>query len=961
VVDEGEPNDIGHAPTVESTPEDRSDELGSAASLLRGLADAPGGPIEGPLRPGQRVADKYEVERAVGEGGMGVVYLARDVRLERDIALKVGSAISSAGLARMEREAQTLARLSHPNVVVIHEVGEVEGRAFVAMEHVAGGTARTWLRAKPRTTREIVTLFCAAGDGLAAAHAAGIVHRDFKPDNVLVGEDGRPRVADFGLAREVAGDVDEQPDKPSIEITRAGAIVGTPAYMAPEQLAGEAVDARADQFAFAAALWEALYGLRPFPGNTPDEVKAAIETSEPRTAAKDRRVPRDVELALRRALRPIAADRWPSLAGLLAELRHDRARRRRTFALAAGGLVLVAAGVTVPLVMRGPAPCTDDAAALAPTWNDTRAAALAHAFAAVNGATVWTSLRPRVDHYAQGWIAAHHDACKATRIDGSQSEALLDRRMMCLIAARAQLEAVLAGWTANGRSIVAQAPDDLGVLPDIAACGDTKTLGKQTPLPADPKVRAAIEKAFTAIATAGLAYMHDDAHDPVDLGNHTLAAATATGWSPVIARATVAKASLELRAGATDQARADLQQAATLATAGGDDVGAAWAMAHLADSFVDDRRAADAKPWLALANALHERIADDPELDTTLLGIEAQLAMLSGDPNTMLDASKRAYDITARAFPADGYQLAAAHRNVALAYQVAGRWPEAIGEIQLALTAAETGLGKDHPYTASTLGELAQAEGHIGKLDDARAHARQAAAALEAWYGPDHHVASELDSLAVIEMNRGDQPAARAAFDRELAILHEHDPKSPRLPDVETNYGVMLATFGHLADAMPHAEQGLAGHLATLGRDNPQLNTDYTLVAYIQRGTGKLADAERNGRESVRVVENKLGANHPDSVGPRTELSYTLVAEGKYAEAAALLEPMVALAASSNDVPPPAAAEVHMAYADALWRAGGDRTKARAEATASRDAFAALGTGFKPQSDQAATWLANHR
>src|SRR5262249_17987551 len=134
-------------------------------------------------------------------GGMGVVYLARDLRLERDVAIKLGTARSAAALARVEREAKALARITHPNIVVVYEVGEIDGRVFVAMEYVSAGTARAWLARKPRTPREILALYGAAGDGLAAAHAAGIVHRDFKPDNVLVGDDGRPRVADFGLAR----------------------------------------------------------------------------------------------------------------------------------------------------------------------------------------------------------------------------------------------------------------------------------------------------------------------------------------------------------------------------------------------------------------------------------------------------------------------------------------------------------------------------------------------------------------------------------------------------------------------------------------------------------------------------------------------------------------------------------------------------------------------------------------
>ncbi len=958
MVDEAEPRDsLAHAPTIESTPEDRED-LGSAASLLREMAAAPGAPpgTDGPLSAGQRVAGKYEVVAAIGEGGMGVVYRARDTRLDRDVALKVGSTVSASALARMEREAQALARLSHPNVVVIHEVGEVAGRLFVAMEYVGAGTARGWLAARKRTAHEIIALYCAAGDGLAAAHAAGIVHRDFKPDNVLVGDDGRPRVADFGLAREVVTTEDGEAPS-SVEITRVGAIVGTPAYMAPEQLAGDAVDARADQFAFAASLWEALYGARPFAGATPAEVERAIDSSEPRATTRRSGVPRHVELALRRALRKRADDRWPSLAPLLAVLRRER---RRSVLLALGG-VAVTAAVVIPLALhQRTVPCTDDAAMLAPTWNGSRAAAIENAFTAAGGATVFASLRPRVDAYANAWIAAHHAACTATRVDGSQSEALMDRRMMCLVGARAQLAAMLADWAPGGRAVVARAPSDLAVLPDLAACGDVSSLAKETALPADPKVRTAIERASEDIATARLAYIHEDAKDPAALGERTLAAATATGWPPVIHRATLAKASLDLRAGASERARAEMQQIATEATASGDDLGAVWAMTGLASSLADARRGSDAKPWFDLATALSKRVAHDPELDTRLLDVAAELAILSGDLDASLAARRRAVAIVDRETPDDKFQIAATHHNVALALEAAGRFPEARDEIGLSLAAAETGLGKNHPTYLDYLVELAQIEGRVGKLDDARAHIQQAIAALEAWYGADAHVASALDGLAVIEMNSGNEKAARAAFERELQILHEHVPNSPRLPDVETNFGVMLATFGHLADALPHAEQGLAGHLATLGHDNPQLNSDYTLLAYIQRGTGKLVEAERNGREAVRVVEGKLGDKSPDAVYPRTELSYTLVAEGRHAEAAALLAPMVALVASSKDVPPPTAAEVHMAYADALWRAGGDRARARAEAAAARDAFAALGGPYKAQSDQAAAWLKAH-
>ncbi|MCW5809037.1 MAG: serine/threonine protein kinase, partial [Deltaproteobacteria bacterium] len=222
--------------------------------LIEALAATPAG---GVVPRGTVIDGQYKVERVLGEGGMGVVYLARDLKLDREVAIKVGIERSAAAIGRLAREAMALARLSHPNVVVIHQVGELGGRAFVAMEYVPGGTARTWCQGKGR--REVVALYIAAGEGLAAAHAAGLVHRDFKPDNVLVGADGRPRVADFGLARvQLAA---------GVGAGMTGAL-GTPAYMAPEQFGDGEVDARADQFALCASLWEALFGERPFAERT---------------------------------------------------------------------------------------------------------------------------------------------------------------------------------------------------------------------------------------------------------------------------------------------------------------------------------------------------------------------------------------------------------------------------------------------------------------------------------------------------------------------------------------------------------------------------------------------------------------------------------------------------------------------------------------------------------------------
>ncbi|WAS90239.1 serine/threonine-protein kinase [Nannocystis punicea] len=282
---------------------------------------------------------RYRLLERLGAGGMGIVYAAYDGRLERKLALKLlrpSRLGSPEAVARTLREARALARLSHPNVVHVYEVGELDGREiFVAMEHLAGPTLRAWLDAEPRPWRAVLEVFRQAGEGLAAAHAHGIVHRDFKPHNAMFGGDGRVRVLDFGLAQvdgaaEVRGLADAaEPHDLTHTLTTTGAVLGTPAYMAPEQLAAGKGDARTDQFSFCVALYEALYGNRPFAGKTLDELVDSVRSERVTPPPRSTDVPPWVRAALLRGLRADPEQRWPSMSALLAALSGDPAARRR--------------------------------------------------------------------------------------------------------------------------------------------------------------------------------------------------------------------------------------------------------------------------------------------------------------------------------------------------------------------------------------------------------------------------------------------------------------------------------------------------------------------------------------------------------------------------------------------------------------------------------------------------------
>jgi serine/threonine protein kinase len=304
----------------------------------------------GPLAPGD-VVGRYRICKELGAGAMGVVYLADDQDLDRRAAVKVLRGQAANTSARLLREAQALARIAHPNVIVVYEVGTFEQQVFMAMEFVEGSSLAAWLEATRRTSEEILEAFVQAGRGLAVAHAAGLVHRDFKPDNVLVGRDGRIRVLDFGLAlndavvspaEPAASSEDVDARRALLRLTRTDVFVGTPVYMAPEQFDGELADARTDQFGFCVALYEALFGERPFAADTLDELVRAVKSGVVR-APRSSRVSRRVEQAIVRGLRVRPADRFPSMDALLAELSPKPRKVGLVQALAAGVVALALA------------------------------------------------------------------------------------------------------------------------------------------------------------------------------------------------------------------------------------------------------------------------------------------------------------------------------------------------------------------------------------------------------------------------------------------------------------------------------------------------------------------------------------------------------------------------------------------------------------------------------------------
>jgi eukaryotic-like serine/threonine-protein kinase len=608
------------------------------------------GPLVEPVRLGRgAVLGRYVIEELIGAGGMGVVYRARDPDLGRAVAIKQLGRVRSdwQWRARLLREAQAMARLAHPSVVTVYDVGLAHDGLFVAMEYVEGVTLRRWL-AEPRTRHEIIAAFAGAGRGLHAAHIAGLVHRDFKPDNVLMASDGRARVTDFGLARwETADALDDAASAPgdgaaAHGLTVADAVMGTPGYMAPEQYAGATVDARTDQFAFTCALYEALHGVRPFVGD-PDAIREAVLAGRPLAH------PRDLPAWLRRILdRGLDTDRerrFSSMAELVAALEADPAarRRRRVFAIGVAAIVVAAVGGYAAMVARDRdqrlAACREAPDELATSWNAQRKAAIAAGFGVADRpgrARTWGKLEQLVDHRAAALRAAREQTCLASA-RGEQSHELAAKRDACLDDRRDELVA-LVGLMAHKDSDPASLIAAARRLQSLDRCSDTDRLASEPTPAADPARRAALGEIRAALGTTRVMIGAGQLGLAMEQAQRATDRAHAAGDAALAAEAETALADAKL--GGPDVRWPVIWQAMRDTAAAGTAQTHARAVTIVARDFAAGGKFDDAERWAWLAVGLTGRGGDlhDLALALTVLGhVEWQL----GKANEALAALDR--------------------------------------------------------------------------------------------------------------------------------------------------------------------------------------------------------------------------------------------------------------------------------------------------------------------------------
>ncbi|HWB74551.1 MAG TPA: serine/threonine-protein kinase [Nannocystaceae bacterium] len=939
-------------------------------------------------QPGTQLG-RFVVLDVLGKGGMGVVYLAYDPELERKVALKLVRAQRSDhgptnAQARLLREAQALAQLRHPNVVGVYDVGTLDDEVFIAMEYVPGRTLRQWIDQTNPDWREILRVMIGAGRGLAAAHARGLVHRDVKPANIVVEDGGNARVLDFGLARTRQRDDD---DTPSLEaatpsgklreaLTQAGAVMGTPAYMAPEQHTGDAIGPATDQYGFCVTLFEALYGRHPLPGRNAAELAQAAFAARFLSPPRRTKVPRRVHRLMLRGLAPSAADRYADMNALCDALADDpeAARRRWLGGGLAAAAVATAAIVSYRAWAEGPGPC-DAAQALGDHWNDARRGELAAALTAVDRpfvATTAARVETIVDAWAARWTAQWREACEATHVRHEQTMAVLALREACLERRASELDALLGVLATADVDVVAEAVEATRELGDPQSCADTVALGSSAPLPDDPQSRAALSELQAQIDRARALRAANRFDEGLAIAEPLAQRVAALGHLPTEADAMLALGELQAGAGAPNEALASYERAVWAAEAGRVDAVAArgW-LAILGVTGVTLSRHDDAERAAVRADAAILRAGEDPRSraswhhslaslaedrgdfararehfeqalaireetlapdDADIAGTEMGLGNVLhelGDSEGARVHYQRALDIFERGLGPDHPDLGLAMSNLANLDYGLGRFDDALAGYRATLELWERVLGPDHPDNAIILNNLGNVVADLGRADEAITYYQRALALWEDAYGPDHpNVASAYGNLGLMYRDAGRLGDAQLAHERELAIRQKVHPEGhDSVAKALGNLAMLASTEGRLDDAL-----ALHGRALTMRKSLREV--DPASIAFSEAGIGTVLrklgrDAEALERfEAARATWAKqLGDDHPLVAQARLDIGRSLYALGRTDEALPHLEHAHAVR-TARAQPEGLRGETAFALALALWDQGKERPRA---------------------------------
>ena len=961
-----------------------------------------GGPASGSFARGlPKTLSRYRLEAPIASGGMGVVYRAWDPKLERHVALKVlqPKRVVAEVINRLLEEARALARLTHPNVLPVYDAGVERAYIWIALELVEGETLNERCKQIP-DWRDRLPLFLAAGRGLAASHAAGIVHGDVKPHNILVGNDGRVRVIDFGLARieAIADGTEDLTSAPSPMVSRGSAPIGTPAYMAPEQHELELPTASSDIYSFCVSLWEGLYGNRPFVADTVWKLAGAkYDLDAVVTPESD--VPARIERALRIGLAPESDHRWRSMNELLEHL----GTPRRRWGWAVLGLGVIGLGL-LPALAKPPADGVECGEDLGDVWNAVRAEALDRKVT-VDGkefaSDTSARLTARLDELSRSWSDTYARTC-------SQDEQLpvsTEEIHECLDVARAEIEAFVGGVLGTENldpTVMLTLVDAVGRIRDPASCTAPSPRPAPSTKPVDADAARALHREIASLCIS--TRIGDDPESLIEAWNTVNAEADALGDQSRIAEARFELGMAFLVAGDPNAAVEPLQAAYYTAHAAGYDAMAAHAAVRLAGLYADELADANhADAWLELSNVSLQRHGASPIQSARTGAFRCQVLEVLGRYEEALDACRHAIEQVELADAAGSIVRFEALQSMAMIQVAVGDFATAEQTVEVALEEGEHVLGVNHPSRGralTTLGliernrgdldsaythlamvvdmnrgafgerhaETARAQGNLasaahvrGNLDEASSLYQSALATFRQELGDEHPmVTATMGNLAIVERDQGHFDRARELLleairieERVLGGTHQH------MFDRWNNLGMVTNDMGNLEEALDAYRRALAiaesPDAEVTGQDRWIVHTN---LAGVLRGLERPGEALEHDRSAISVVEKLLPGTVLEAIA-RASLAATTLDLADYDDVLAqcrVLEPLL----KHVDAPDWLVGETSFICGSAHWHHGGRKEAVRL-VEAAKDALADADASHDETRKNVDAWLAGDR
>jgi eukaryotic-like serine/threonine-protein kinase len=834
---------------------------------------------------------RYLLEEKLGEGGMGTVYRAFDPELDRHVALKLLHEGGGTGADRLRQESRALARLAHPNVVGVFDVGSDDDHTWLAMELAPGCSLAQWAEDHPPTDRarrkQALSLLIGAGRGLAAAHRAGIVHRDFKPENVLVSPDGVARVVDFGLARprfrlegpssEPSLEASMQSSAPAAsdsDTTAVTAVAGTPMYMAPEQFEGEAPSFSSDQYAFCLSAWQVLFGKLPF---RPDEHVRRLLLGESSALrhesvfAGDRRIVR----ALKRGLDPDPRRRFPSMETLLEALSSTR-RRRRRLVLGVGVLGLGAAIAAATTPSRQGCRPAQFRIELETVWNHGRRAIISEAATASSlpyAAASWQAIEETLDGFFDEWMEARLEFCERVRTGDAIG---VDAGIQCLRRSVAQIDALAARLEqADPRAL------ELGyqVVVDIMRPAEclTPTAAQNEDLGLDRDLEETLAEARTALELG-------DYERTETLSQALLAALDQREQSRARGDALSVMSAARAMSGHPDWKDPAIEAFWTAKRAGDDDRVVQRA-ARLAISSSNEGALEEANRWLRHARAQFERGSSSTEWTAELNWIECNVEQAQGHSELAMAACDRALEGVDEKDESDARRAPRRTRyrnSKAVVLQSIGRYREAYEILDDELKRALEQMHPMHPFIAALTANLGGAAVSAGEHEHALVLMERAVLLERHTHGSEHmNVARALVNVATVAQIAEQPTRARDAI-AEAIRIHEALDVAVEVPTL-TTLARIQRELGELDDAHANVSRALAIEASTLRPDHPSRAITHGAMVEVLIRRGEFEKAREHAMEALRVARSSDN-EHAES-WTLLQLARILEGEGKPLEA----------------------------------------------------------------------------